>query len=92
MRTVHAEMNALIQAAKQGHAVEGTTAYVTNMPCTTCSKTLIAGGVRRIVIFSDYHDTLALEFFNKAGVKIDKIEIPSKIIEYKIESYSSAKI
>ena len=92
VRTVHAEMNALIQAARRGHAVEGATAYVTNMPCTTCAKAVVTAGVKRVVVFSDYHDTLATEFFKKAGVVIDKIDMPSLEISYDIKNYSSAKL
>lgn len=91
VRTVHAEMNALVQAAKRGHAVDGATAYVTNMPCTTCAKALITAGVERVVVFSDYHDTLATEFFAKAKVRIDKIAMPPLDIKYDLKSYTSAK-
>ena len=91
LRTNHAEMNALTQAAKLGNAVNGATAYVTNMPCTTCAKALIAAGIKRVVIFSDYHDTLATEFFDKGDVKIDKIAMPSREINYNLKDYSSAK-
>ena len=91
VRTNHAEMNALVQAARKGHAVDGATAYVTNMPCTTCAKALIAGGIRRVVVFSDYHDTLAVDFFSKAKVVIDKIPMPSRDINYDLNSYSSAR-
>jgi dCMP deaminase len=91
VRTVHAEMNALIQAARRGHAVDGASAYVTNMPCTTCAKALVTAGIMRVVVFSDYHDTLALQFFNKGGVKIDKINMPSKEISYDLKNYSSAR-
>lgn len=91
VRTVHAEMNALVQAARRGHAVEGATAYVTNMSCTSCAKALITAGIKRVVIFSEYHDTLATEFFAKADVKIDKISMPSTEINYAIKDYSSAR-
>ena len=91
VRTVHAEMNALIQAAKRGHPVDGATAYVTNMACTTCAKALIAAGVKRVVVFSDFHDTLATEFFKKAKVKVEKHPVPSTEIIYDLESYSSAR-
>ena len=91
VRTVHAEMNALVQAARRGHAVEGATAYVTNTPCTTCAKALITAGIKRVVVFSDFHDTLATQFFAKAGVKIDKHSVPSKDIVYDLENYSSAR-
>ncbi len=90
-RTNHAEMNALMQAAKKGVAVDGATAYVTNMPCTTCAKALIGAGIKRVVIFADYHDTLAAEFFSKAGVIVDKIPMPSTEINYNLESYTSAR-
>ena len=91
VRTNHAEMNALMQAAKRGHSVDGATAYVTNMPCTTCSKALIAAGIKRVVIFSDYHDTLATQFFAKANVRIDKIAMPPLDIKYDLKNYSSAR-
>ncbi len=91
VRTNHAEMNAIVQAAKKGHIVDGATAYVTNMPCTTCAKALIAAGVKRVVVFSDYHSTLATDFFAKAKVVIDKVAMPSKEIVYDLEKYTSAR-
>ena len=91
VRTVHAEMNALVQAAKRGHSVDGATAYVTNMPCTTCAKAIITAGVKRVVVFSDFHDTLATDFFAKAGVKIDKHAMPLTEINYNLKDYSSAR-
>lgn len=91
VRTVHAEMNALVQAAKRGHSIEGATAYVTNLPCPTCAKALITAGIKRVVIFSDYHDTMAIEFFKKADVPIDKIAMPDCTIAYDLEDYSSAR-
>jgi len=91
VRTVHAEMHALIQAAKRGHSIEGSTAYVTNMPCTTCAKALITAGINRVVVFSEYHDTLATDFFAKANVTIDKHAMPVTEIAYKLNDYSSAR-
>ncbi len=91
VRTVHAEMNALLQAAKRGYGVEGASAYITNMPCTNCSKALIAAGVKRVVIFSDYHDTMAETFFSKADVVIVRLSMPERDIHYDLKNYSSAK-
>jgi len=91
VRTVHAEMNAIIQAAKRGHPIEGATAYVTNMPCTTCAKALVTAGIKRVVIFSEYHDTLATDFFKKGSMIIDKIEMPRREIDYDLDNYTSAK-
>jgi deoxycytidylate deaminase len=61
------------------------------MPCTNCAKSLIAAGVTEIVIFSDYHDTHAEEFFEIAQIPIKRIQMPDKIIRYDIKSFSSAK-
>ena len=91
IRTNHAEMNALMQAAKKGHPVDGSTVYVTNMPCTTCAKALIASGIKRVVVFSDFHDTLAVQFLRKANITIDKLAKPSNEIRYDLDSYSSAR-
>ncbi len=91
IRTIHAEMNAILQCSSHGISTHGSTAYITNMPCTNCSKALITSGIKEIVIFSDYHDTLAEEFFKKANVNIKRLSIPNKNIEYDLERFSSAK-
>ena len=90
IRTNHAEINALVQAARHGINVTGCTAYITNMSCTTCAKALIASGIVRVVVFSDYHDTQAVEFYTKSGVEIIKLEVPERIIHYDYENYISA--
>ncbi len=91
VRTNHAEMNAICQAASHGASLCGCTAYVTNMPCTTCAKALIAAGTSRVVVFSDYHNTLAEQFFSEAGVILDRRPMPGKSIVYDLDSYSSAR-
>lgn len=91
IRTIHAEMNALLQCSIHGVSTKGATAYVTNMPCTNCAKALIAAGIVEIVIFSDYHETRAEEFLSKAKVKLRRLPMPQNIINYDIDNYSSAK-
>ena len=91
VRTNHAEINALVQAARHGVSVVGATAYITNMSCTTCAKALIAAGIKRVVVFSDFHDTLATQFYNQSGVEIVKMDMPETQIHYDIKNYSSAK-
>jgi len=80
-----------MQATTHGVNVKGTTAYITNMSCTNCAKALIAAGIERIVVFSDYHDTLATKFFTDSGVDITKVDMPERNIKYDLEEYSSAK-
>ena len=90
VRTNHAEINAICQATRHGVSLNGATAYVTNMPCTACAKALIAAGIVRVVIFSDYHDTLAERFFAESRVTLDRVEMPCRQIHYDLELYSSA--
>jgi len=91
VRTNHAEINALVQAVIHGVSIKGSTAYITNMSCTTCAKALIASGIVRVVVFSDFHDTLATQFFSEAGVEVVKLPIPSKTINYDLKSFTSAR-
>ncbi|MFO7446562.1 MAG: cytidine/deoxycytidylate deaminase family protein [Ignavibacteriaceae bacterium] len=91
VRTNHAEINALVQAAVHGISVKGATAYITNMSCTTCAKALIAAGIVRVVVFSDFHDTLATQFFAQSGIAVVKLEMPGRTIQYDLDNYSSAR-
>jgi len=91
VRTNHAEINALVQATTHGVNIKGATAYITNMSCTTCAKALLAAGIVCVVVFSDYHDTLATKFFIDANVEIVKVEMPEKEINYELDKYSSAR-
>ena len=54
IRTIHAEANAVAQAAREGRSVEGATAFVTTFPCISCFKLLVQAGVRRIVWLEGY--------------------------------------
>ncbi len=90
-RTNHAEINALTQAAIHGATVKGAIAYITNMSCTTCAKALIAAGITCVVVFSDFHDTLATKFYTESGIEIVKLPMPDRTINYNIEKYSSAR-
>jgi dCMP deaminase len=91
VRTNHAEINALVQAARHGINIAGATAYITNMSCTTCAKALIAAGIKRVVVFSDFHDTLATQFYSDADIEIVKMKMPDTKINYDLRNYSSAK-
>jgi dCMP deaminase len=75
VRTIHAETNAIIQAALHGVSTKDATCYVTHFPCINCTKSLINAGIIRIVYVDDYRvDENALEFLTVAGVELVKIE------------------
>jgi len=69
-RAVHAEQNAIIQAAKMGTNIDGATMYTTNHPCFICAKMLINAGVKKIVFREGYPDKYAKEILEQADVKI----------------------
>jgi dCMP deaminase len=69
-RALHAEQNAIIQAATSGQSVEGATIYVTNQPCIICAKMIINAGIRKIIVSDGYPDELAVTLLEEAGLKI----------------------
>ncbi|MDD4320627.1 MAG: cytidine/deoxycytidylate deaminase family protein [Acidaminococcaceae bacterium] len=66
-RGIHAEQNAVIQAAVNGVSIAGSTLYCTHQPCVVCSKILINAGIKRIVYANPYPDKLAEEMMSEAG-------------------------
>ena len=73
-RGIHAEQNAIIQAATMGVSIKNSIIYCTHQPCILCAKMLINSGIERVVIVSGYPDETALEFFDEAGVKVEKFK------------------
>ena len=75
---VHAEQNAICQAAFHGSAVKGATIYVTISPCLTCAKLIVNAGIEEVVYGGDYAflDTVK-KMFSDAGVKVRQYRAPS---------------
>ncbi len=71
-RGLHAEQNAIIQAAFHGVQIKGATLYCTNHPCIICSKMIINAGIERIVYEEGYADALAREMLKESGIKVEK--------------------
>lgn len=89
VRTVHAEMNALLQCAKYGITVGGADLYVTHFPCLPCTKSIIQAGISRLYYAQDYkNNAYAIELLNKAGIEI--IHVPFD--ERKIDFLSDEKV
>ena len=70
---LHAEQNAIIQAAVMGNSVEGGTIYITHQPCAICAKMILNAGIKRIVIKEGYPDELAASILDEAGLKVEKL-------------------
>lgn len=69
-RALHAEQNAIIQAATLGQSIEDGTIYITHQPCVICAKMIINAGLKRIVVKEGYPDDLSVELLDEAGLKI----------------------
>ena len=65
---LHAEQNAIIQAAKHGTSIAGATLYCTTKPCSICAKMIIQAGIEKVVYSDMYPDELADQYFENAGV------------------------
>ncbi|AEH61569.1 CMP/dCMP deaminase zinc-binding protein [Methanosalsum zhilinae DSM 4017] len=69
-RAVHAEQNAIIQAAIHGVSTAGATIYCTHQPCILCTKMIINANIKRVVYLADYPDSDSLTFFSDASVEV----------------------
>ncbi|NMB33423.1 MAG: cytidine deaminase [Clostridium sp.] len=78
-RAMHAEQNAIVQAAYSGTSINGATLYVTHQPCVLCAKMSINAGIRRIVFRGDYPDKLAMDMLEEGGIRVIKFEPDDKI-------------
>lgn len=76
VRTIHAETNAIIQAALHGVSTKGATCYVTHYPCLNCTKALINAGITRLVYATAYNiDPISRGFFQAAGVEEVQVRV-----------------
>ncbi len=73
-RGIHAEQNAIIQAAYHGVSVKGAMLYCTNLPCSICAKMIINAGINNICYQTGYADVMSEEMFEEAGVEVIKYD------------------
>lgn len=77
-RGLHAEQNAVVQAAYHGVSVNGAKIFCTTKPCSICTKILINAGIKEIVYIEEYEDKLAAQLIEESGLKMRQVEIPRK--------------
>ena len=73
-RGIHAEQNAIIQAAYHGASIKEATLFCTNMPCSICAKMIINAGIKKIYCHSGYADSMSEEMFTEAGIDLIKFD------------------
>lgn len=69
-RGLHAEQNAIIQAAVFGTAIQGGSIYITLSPCILCTKMIINAGIKRIILREDYNDQLSYNMIKESGIEV----------------------
>lgn len=72
-RALHAEQNAIIQAAKIGVSTEGATIYITTQPCVICAKMIINAGIKKVVYKASYPDEMAMNMLEESGIEVVSI-------------------
>ena len=73
-RSVHAEQNAIAQAARLGISLSEATLYCTHQPCVICAKMIINSGIKRIVFKYGYPDEFAMQLFKEANVSVEQYD------------------
>lgn len=73
-RGLHAEQNAIIQAARYGISIAGSSIYITTQPCSTCAKMIINAGIVEVVYQNPYPDELAMSLFEEVKMKVRLFE------------------
>lgn len=71
---IHAEQNAIIQAARMGARIEGATLYCTHQPCVICTKMIINAGIARIVYRLPYPDAFSRQILTESGILVEQFE------------------
>lgn len=82
VRTIHAEMNAILQCAKFGMSTDGASLYVTDFPCLQCTKSLLQAGIREINYIRNYHnDDYAMKLIKLKNVRLRQIKLDDNILD-----------
>jgi dCMP deaminase len=76
VRTIHAEANAIIQAAKNGVGIDRGSIYVTASPCWGCFKMIANAGLVKIVYGEFYRDQRIFDFAQRLGIELQKVDLP----------------
>ena len=82
VRTIHAEMNAILQCAKFGISTDGASLYVTDFPCLQCTKSLLQAGIKEINYIRNYHnDEYAMKLIKLKNIRLNQIKLDDNNFE-----------
>lgn len=81
LRTIHAEMNAVLQCSKFGIPIDGAEIYVTDFPCLQCTKSLLQAGIKKIYYMRNYHnDDYAIRLLKRKKVAVEQVKVEPKYL------------
>ena len=81
LRTIHAEMNAVLQCSKFGIPTDGAEIYVTDFPCLQCTKSLLQAGINKIYYMRNYHnDDYAIRLLKRKKVAVEQVKVEPKYL------------
>lgn len=81
LRTIHAEMNAVLQCSKFGIPTDGAEIYVTDFPCLQCAKSLLQAGIKKIYYMRNYHnDDYAIRLLKRKKVAVEQVKVEPKYL------------
>lgn len=76
---IHAEMNAILKAAKEGSSLKDSTLYITLSPCIKCALSILQAGISKVIYVEEYRDVSGINLLKKANIIIQKLPIVGKI-------------
>lgn len=81
LRTIHAEMNVVLQCSKFGIPTDGAEIYVTDFPCLQCTKSLLQAGIKKIYYMRNYHnDDYAIRLLKRKKVAVEQVKVEPKYL------------
>lgn len=81
LRTIHAEMNAVLQCSKFGIPTDGAEIYVTDFPCLQCTKSLLQAGIKKIYYMRNYHnDDYAIRLLKRKKIAVEQVKVEPKYL------------
>ena len=70
---IHAELNAILHAARQGISIKGSTIYISLSPCSACSAMIAQAGIKRVVYKEEYRDTSGIDLLKEHGIIVEQL-------------------
>lgn len=81
-RALHAEQNAILQAALYGVSIQGATIYCTTHPCVMCAKMIINTGMKEVAVVASYPDEMAVALLKEAGITVRYLDVEGREVAH----------